>query len=197
MEWKLKEICKETDHRFLNFYTLHYEVGEEKKPYAYFLASRRELDHLLVSTGDIHRADGVLVVALKEEPEPSVLVVEVFRPAMGRKVLEFPAGISDPLDQSPFDTARRETKEETGFTLLDPVLLCPPSPTSSGLSDELVAIVMGKVVEAGESALEPFEDISSYFLPIKDIPAFLNDPECLMALNTRLVFHLLVEKYQK
>ena len=50
MDWKLKFVEQETDHRFLNFYTFHYEV--DGNPYSYFVASRNKKEDLLVQTKD-------------------------------------------------------------------------------------------------------------------------------------------------
>ena len=186
MNWTLKTIQKETDHRFLNFFVFHYEVEKEGKvsDYPYFVASRREEKDLEALTKN-GKADGVLVCALTEEEDPSVLLIEVFRPALNDYVVEFPAGLAD-KNESPLETAVRETKEETGFVLKDVKLLCPPSPTTSGLTDELVAVAEGKVDAASARHLEEYEDINWRFVKLKDVRSYFETCGHLVALNVRL-----------
>ena len=155
-------------------------------------------EDLLVQTKDYGRPDGVLIVALKEdEAGPSVLMIEQFRPSAGAFVLEFPAGLLDASDRSFTETAVREAKEETGVDLVDVKLLCPPSPTSIGLSDEMLAVVEGKVAAISSTHLEKFEDIHARFVPLSEARALLNDPHRLIALNVRLCLEILLERYGK
>ena len=194
MDWKLQFVEQETQHKFLNFYTFHYEV--DGAPYSYFVASRNDKEHLLSLTRNYQRPDGVLIVALKDEGENcSVLMIEEFRPAANAVVLEFPAGLLDPQDESVEQTAIRESLEEAGVVLKDVRLLCPPSPTSIGLSDEMLAVVEGKVDSTCDAHKERFEDINARFVPLRDVRALLDDPHRLIALNVRLCLEILLERY--
>ena len=194
MDWKLQFVEQETQHKFLNFYTFHYSV--DGTPYPYFVASRNDKDHLLALTRDYKRPDGVLIVALKEEGEKcSVLMIEEFRPAANAFVLEFPAGLLDPQDESVEQTAIRESLEEAGVVLKDVKILCPPSPTSIGLSDEMLAVVEGKVDSVSVAHKERFEDINARFVPLEEVRALLSDPNRLIALNVRLCLEILLERY--
>ncbi len=63
MKWTLKEVIQETNHPFLNYFTLVYDV---EKPdghhtYSYYMASRRSKDELICQTKDISRPDGVVI----------------------------------------------------------------------------------------------------------------------------------------
>ncbi len=196
MNWKLVRIEKETDHRFLNFFTFHFEVEKEGhvSSYPYFVASRREENRLEALT-KAKNPDGVLVAALTDEEDPSILLVEVFRPALNDYVVEFPAGLLAEEGEDPLETARRETKEETGFSLKDVRLLCPASPTSSGLSDELVAVVEGKVDASGKRALEEYEDIDYRFVKLSEAKEYFASCGRLVALNVRLCVEILWERY--
>eukprot|EP00924_Labyrinthula_sp_SR-Ha-C_P015097 maker-scaffold_9-snap-gene-8.54-mRNA-1 protein AED:0.27 eAED:0.27 QI:129/1/1/1/0.5/0.33/3/173/244 len=46
---------------------------------------------------------------------PCMVLVEQFRPPLGNKVLEFPAGLCDEKDDNAHHTAARELVEETGY----------------------------------------------------------------------------------
>ena len=196
MKWTLERIEKETNHRFLNFYTYHYQVEKDGKlePYPYFVASRRE-DDKLEALSKKRKPDGVLVAVLTEEEDPSILLIDVFRPPLNDYVVEFPAGLVSEEDEGPLETARRETEEETGFLLRELHLLCPPSPTSSGLSDELVAVVEGKINAQGKRALEEFEDINYRFVKLSEVKEYFDTCGHLVALNVRLAVEILLERY--
>ncbi len=197
MNWTLKGVSKETEHRFLNFYVYHYEVEKDgtRSDYPYFVATRRE-DGQLEALTKKGRADGVLVCALTDEKEPSILLIDVFRPPLNDYVVEFPAGLCAPEDVTPLETARRETIEETGFTLRDVKLLCPPSPTTSGLTDELVAVVEGKVDAKCARALEEYEDIDYRFVKLSEVRSYFETCGRPVALNVRLAVEILLERYR-
>ncbi len=196
MNWKLKSIQKETDHRFLNFYVFHYEVEKEGKTsdYPYFVSSRRGDDELEALTKK-GQADGVVVCALTDEDEPSLLFIEVFRPPLNDYVIEFPAGLTMDGDKDPLETAKRESEEETGFTLRDVRLLCPPSPTSSGLTDELCAVVEGKIDAQLSQKLEEYEDIHFRLVKLSQVRHFFETCGHLVALNVRLITEAVLERY--
>lgn len=196
MDWTLQFVERETDHRFLNFYTFHYHV--DGMDYPYFVASRNDKEHLLASTRNFSRPDGALIMAIQEEgEEPSVLMIEQFRPAVNAFVLEFPAGLSSSAEESIERTAIRETEEETGVKLKDVRLLCPASPTSVGMSDEMLAVIEGKVEEISQTHMERFEDIRARFVPLSKVRALLQEPNRLIALNVRLCLEILLERYGK
>ena len=56
----------------------------------------------------------VNVVALTKKRE--VVLVRQYRHAVGQILLEIPAGVMEPEDESPLQTAKRELLEETGYT---------------------------------------------------------------------------------
>ena len=188
MKWTLKRIEKETDHRFLNFYTFTFDVEQdgEHHDHPYYVASRHEEKDLTAVTKSYARPDGVRIIAFKRKPVPSLLVIEEFRPPLNAYVTNLPAGLLDESDENVETAAIRETLEETGAKLENVRLLCPSSPTSAGLSDELLSIVVGEVNEVFESRLEEFEDIHARFVPLSEIPDLLNDPNRLIALDARL-----------
>ena len=189
MNWKLVDIVQETNHRFLNYFVLKYEVEDQGKtrPYEYYVASRHDKDHLLAKTKDYSRPDGVIMGLYRKIGEKvEVLLTSQYRPPIGTHLTSFPAGLLDEGEDVE-TAAKREAEEEVGVLIDHVETLVPPSPTSSGLSDELCAIVLGEVVGQKASALEECEDISSEFVPLEKIPAILKDPRRVVPLNVRLV----------
>lgn len=197
MLWKLKCVNKETDHKFLNFYTYMYEVEKEgeKTDYPYFVASRHDAGDVIAKSRNYARPDGVLMMVINDQEEPSVLLIRQFRPPMNATIIEFPAGLLEETDEDELAAAKRESVEEAGVEIIDAKVIAPSSPTSSGLSDELVSIVEARVGGLTATHLERFEDIQARFVPLKDIPAMLEDPELIIALNVRLCLMYALEKY--
>ena len=193
MKWILKSIEKQTDHRHLNFFVLHYQV--DGKDYPYLIASRK--DKQRVSTKEYHRPDGVSILLYKEgEKEKEILFIEEYRPGIGHTCIDFPAGLMEERDEDEFATARREAKEEGGVRVSDLSLLVPASPTSAGLSDEFVSVVMGKIEGFEDNALEEFEDIHPLFVPLSKIKGMLEDPTLVIPIHTRLACLYLLEKWK-
>lgn len=201
MKWTYLGSSKETNHRFLNFYVMHYEVDEgvSRKPYEYFLASRNENDgDLRAFKGNFDRPDAVLIGAyLLEDDGIHFLLEKQFRPTLNRYVYAFPAGLMDKEDKDELFAARRETKEETGYDIEDIVRLLPPSPTSEGMSDECNSVVCCRLKAKGECAKEEFEDISSGLYSESQVYALLNDPNVMFSNSARLLILLLLERYGK
>ena len=197
MKWELVSSQKETDHRFLNFYSLSYKVGD--KSYSYFLASRHEKEaELRPFSREFARPDGVIIALYRNTPKgKEVLLCRQFRPALNSYVIEFPAGLLEPSDPSEMEAAKREAEEESGAKIKNIELIAPSSPTSTGLSDECCSVVLAEVEALGESHLEEFEDIDSSFVSLEKLAEILDDPKCLIALNVRLLALLLLQRWAK
>ena len=201
MEWKLISIDQETNHPFLNFFTLHYEVkGEDgvTRPYSYYLCSRRSKDELRANAHEYSRPDGVIMGLYKIDEatkEVSVLLTRQFRPAIGAYVNSFVAGLLDDNDKDPSEAAKREAKEEAGLIIEDVETLSPAAPTSTGLSDEMCAFLIARVVGSTRKHLEDFEDITSRFVRLSELKKMLEDPKEFFPLNIRLVSIILLNKF--
>ena len=201
MKWTLKKIDKETEHRFLNFYTVHYEVEDDSKvkDYSYFLASRNEkIEDLRANKVSFSRPDAVLIGCYQiKDGELYMLLEKQFRPALNTFVYSFPAGLMDKDDQTIEDTARREAKEETGYDVTDIEILLPPSPTSEGLSDECNSVVLARLSDAGKENKEEFEDINSKLLSCFQVKELMNNPDILFSNSARLLILYLMERYSR
>lgn len=203
MKWTLKEVRKETEHPFLNFYTLTYDVEDENghHDYSYFMASRHDAESLLARTGDTSRPDGVLIPLYYIDPKDgsiSFMMTRQFRPAVGKYVTSMPAGLLDPEDNDLFTCVKREALEEAGAIVDDIEILCPAAPTSSGLSDELDAVCLARITGFAHNELEAFEDISSALKSREEVETMLQDPEhYFIPLNIRMILLYLLERFPK
>lgn len=198
MNWKLKKIKKETDHPYLNFYTVTYEVDKDgaKYDYSYFMSSRHDESSLICRTNDTSKPDGVLMPLYYIDPKTkqiSLLITKQFRPALNKYVSSFPAGLIDPNEDIK-TTAKREAMEEAGVVIDDLEMICPPSPTSSGLTDELNAIVMGRITEFKNNNLEKFEDINTELVPLKNIEKYMENH--FFAMQIRLVIKYITLRFK-
>ena len=197
MNWNLVEVRKETKHRFLNFYTLVYDVkeGNEHRRYEYYMTSRKEKENLLPVLRKTERPDGVMIPLyyVSEEGKVYFLLTRQFRPALGLYVTSVPAGLMEKEDTDILAVARREAKEEAGVEITDLEVLAEIGSTSSGFSDETNGIVLGRIVSKGKKQLEEFEDISSNLYSIPEVESMLKDKGRFFALEVRtLLLYLLL-----
>ena len=120
-----------------------------------------------------HAGSAVIVIAVT--PEDKLLFVEQFRIPMAAPTIEMPAGLVGDTDENDTleDAARRELLEETGW-LADEVKVLMVGPTSSGMSNEVVAFVRARGltrVHAGGG--DETENITVHEVPVADAPKWL------------------------
>lgn len=200
MKWTLKDIIQETDHRFLNFYTLVYEVEKdgEKKRYEYYMTSRRNKEELIPKLKEAERPDGVMIplYSIGKDKKIRFLLTRQFRPALGLYVTSVPAGLMEKSDKDILQVARREAREEAGVEIEDLEVLADIGSTSSGFSDETNAIVLGRIKEKEEKNLEEFEDIQTRLFTIDQVENMLKDKEHFFALEVRTLLLYLLLRFQ-
>lgn len=115
----------------------------------------------------------VIVVALT--PDDKLLFVEQYRIPIAARSIEMPAGLVGDLGDA--DTiesaARRELLEETGWRA-EHIDVLMTGPTSSGLSNEMIAFVRARGltrIDAGGG--DDSEDITVHEVPLADAPRWL------------------------
>ncbi len=96
------------------------------------------------------RSPGAVAVVpvLSMEPDPKVVLVGQYRPALDRYMLELPAGMRDVEGEDGPTTARRELQEETGYNCAEVIYLgsCASAP---GITDSQVVIYLGLEISQG------------------------------------------------
>ena len=115
----------------------------------------------------------VIVIALT--PERKLLFVEQFRVPMDARTIEMPAGlVGDTRDDDTLEeAARRELLEETGWLAGD-VRVLMVGPTSSGMSNELVAFVRARdLVRVHAGGGDETANITVHEVPVDDAPRWL------------------------
>ncbi|WP_274309632.1 NUDIX domain-containing protein [Solibacillus daqui] len=102
----------------------------------------------------INHPGAVAVIAITEDNK--LLLVEQYRKALERSIIEIPAGKLE-KGEMPIMTARRELEEETGYTT-DDLTFVQAFATSPGFADEIIHIYVAKNLTKLKVAAELDED---------------------------------------
>ena len=119
------------------------------------------------------------MVAVTEDDE--LVLVEQYRPALDRRIIELPAGLvgyrEGAEDEDMKDAARRELLEETGYEATDLVYLTEGS-ISSGLSAEVLTFYLcSNVRKVGPGGGDESEDIVTHVVALDDVADWLQAKE--------------------
>lgn len=132
------------------------------------------LDQVVMPGGGVSQREVVehtgAVAVLPLHEDGSVFLVDQYRHAVGRRMLELPAGLLDTGDEDPVTTARRELVEEVGITAREWAVLVDVV-SSPGFSDEAVRVFLARgLTEVGrpEDRLDEEADLSVVRLPLGD-----------------------------
>ncbi|MDO4746122.1 MAG: NUDIX hydrolase [Bacillota bacterium] len=128
-------------------------------------------DKVTALKGEAHREiiehnGAVAMVALTDEGK--IIMVEQFRYACGRAVLEVPAGKIDAGENDPAAVAVRELKEETGYTAGNIKLLGRIN-TSAAYSEEMISVYAMTKLTPGEQDLDEDEALNVYEMPFDEV----------------------------
>lgn len=108
---------------------------------------------------------GVCVVPILDNDK--IVLVRQFRKAVEKTLLEIPAGKIDPGETENIATAKRELREETGYTAktwvdLGEIVACP------GYCSEILYMFLAKDLIPGEQDLDHGEVVEKVILPIQE-----------------------------
>lgn len=107
------------------------------------------------------------VVLLPLIDRDTVVMIKNTRPTVGETLLELPAGTREP--QEPVEaTAQRELVEETGYRA-DRLTVIHEFFSAPGICDELMHLFLATDLTAGESDLEPTEEIQNHLASREEI----------------------------
>jgi ADP-ribose pyrophosphatase len=115
----------------------------------------------------------VVIVAVTDDDK--LLLVEQHRTAVGRKVIELPAGLVGDIDAGESLTlaAERELVEETGFEAREMVALAE-GPVAVGVSDEMVSFFHARTPRrVGAGGGDASEQITTHEVPLPELRQFL------------------------
>ena len=120
-------------------------------------------------------ASGVVVlVAVTDQNE--IVLVEQYRPPVGKRVIELPAGLVGDVgdgNESILEAAARELEEETGFSAAE-VSLLTEMPSSAGMTDEIISFVLTSgLSRIGPGGGDDSEDISVHIIHLQQVDEWL------------------------
>ena len=127
-------------------------------------------DRVTVSGGESYReiiehSGGAVIGAIIDDG--NIVMVKQYRKAANRVMLEVPAGKRDD-DEELIETARRELKEETGYTAGKIIPLGKMYPTP-GYSEEILEIFLARDLIPGETDFDENEAIDILDYPLDDL----------------------------
>jgi 8-oxo-dGTP pyrophosphatase MutT (NUDIX family) len=135
------------------------------------------LDHVVMPGGRVAQREivehpgAVAIVPLHDDA--SVVMIDQYRHAVGRRLRELPAGLLDTPGEDPVATARRELVEEVGCTAQDWSVLVDVV-SSPGFSDEAVRVFLARgLTDIGRPAGGDDEeaDLSVVRVPLRQVLA--------------------------
>lgn len=163
-------VRKLTDSRFLNLFTA--DVHRPTGPRPWIFASRKQQP----LTGPIRPDAVAMIVLVKNEAGPQLLVIREFRAPINAYELALPSGLVDD-GETPEVAAKRELFEETGLNLTRIAHISPPVASSAGLTDETVCLVYGEAAGTiSDQHLQQHEQIEARLLNFSDVCALLRNP---------------------
>jgi ADP-ribose pyrophosphatase len=148
---------------------------------SWLYASRQDVSK--VETNAWERPDAVVIVPWHTTHQRLVVIRE-YRVVLGGYQIGFPAGLMD-AGETILQTARRELFEETGLALRQVLRISPPVYSSSGMTDESVALVYVECDGAPSAAAnESSEDIEILLVDGATAGEMLDDPELKIDVKT-------------
>lgn len=119
------------------------------------------------------------VAVLAVTDDSRVVLVEQFRPPVGRKVIELPAGLAGDIplqeDEPLVTAAKRELKEETGYEAKNWTMLCEGT-SSAGLTDEYITLFYATgLTRVNEGGGTHGEEIKVHFVHRSDVVQWCRD----------------------
>ncbi len=102
-----------------------------------------------------------------------IILIEQYRHAGGKTFIEIPGGTVD--SGSPLECAKRELREETGYTSDEFRFVGAHFPNPAILSNELHTYIALNCRKVGEPQLDEFEDIRVFTTPLEDAYKMLSD----------------------
>lgn len=155
---KIQSVKKITDLRYLNMFEIHYKdaVGRDR---VWCFASRNDPPRFV--PGLPGAPDAVVIVPFHAEKNRLVIIRE-FRVPLGDYQYGFPAGLVE-KGETAEASVLRELREETGLTVTRWIKTSPPVYSSSGMTDESIALVYvectGEPSRHGNTASEDIETL--------------------------------------
>ncbi|MBF6627761.1 MAG: NUDIX hydrolase [Proteiniphilum sp.] len=123
--------------------------------------------------------DWVNIIAITKEGE--FILVQQYRPGIGKTCFELCAGVCEEEDPSPLASAQRELLEETGYSGGHWKEFMRVAPNASAANNYSWCFIAEGVVKTGNQALEESEDITVHLFSYDEVRALLTSEQIIQA----------------
>jgi ADP-ribose pyrophosphatase len=121
----------------------------------------------------VEKSGAVAVVPVKDDGK--IVMVRQYRVAVQEELLEIPAGLMDPGEE-PLESAKRELREETGYTAENWTQLTEYYPTA-GFTNEYIHIYLARGLTPGETDFDETEVIEVEEYTLDELLAMIKSGE--------------------
>ncbi len=153
---KIRGADKLTNLKWLNMFNVDY-IDQDGRHRSWQIASRSKSPKCI--TRQFNMPDAVVIVPF-HTAENKVVIIKEYRVPLADYEYGFPAGLIDP-GETVEQTAQRELQEETGLIVTRFLKISAPLYSSTGMTDESVAMVYvecnGQPSTAGNTGSELIE----------------------------------------
>jgi len=182
---KVISVRRLTDQKRLNLFDIVYQdrLGAQRH---WQMASR--LRRPKVMDKNFHMPDAVIIVPY-HVAENRLVIIREFRVTLGGCQYGFPAGLVDP-GETVEATAARELMEETGLRIQEIARVSCPLFSSSGMTDESVAMVYAQCVGTPSThGNQGAEQIEVMMVSPQEAQKLCSAPDLPMDVKTWLALH--------
>ncbi len=123
----------------------------------------------------LERPDWVLIFPVTKNKE--VILVKQYKHGIGKIILELPAGGIDKTDSSPLAAAKRELKEETGYSGGTWSQEGEWTHEPSGQTNKIIFYIAEDIKEKFKQSFDATEDIEVIKVPLKNIRRMISKGE--------------------
>ena len=119
---------------------------------------------------------GGAVAIIPVTSDGKIILVEQYRKALERSIIEIPAGKLE-KDEDPLVCAKRELEEETGYVSNEPLELLTSMYVSPGYGNEIVHIYFARNVEEidNKAPLDEDEFVETHFVTLEEMAEMVRD----------------------
>ncbi|CEG62813.1 hypothetical protein RMATCC62417_00084 [Rhizopus microsporus] len=134
--------------------------------------TKRNWERCIRRKSHSNKADAIDIHAIILTPEPELLLVIQYRPAIKRYCLEFPSGLIDANDDDPLISAQRELKEETGYVVPKEEMRLTKLPLAyePGLTDSCCYVVKTVINPTMVNCTAPEPEVDEWSLQTISLP---------------------------
>ncbi len=130
----------------------------------------------------------ISVIPLTDAGE--VVMVRQFRHGVNEVLLEIPGGLMDREDPSPEAAAKRELREETGYTAESWSLIGSLYPQPAVQSNRYHIFLARNAVKTTSTRFDEGEDLETVLIPLKEIPRLIETGEIRHAMVVTAFYYL-------